>query len=226
MLNLLRISILARDSEIIQGLVNGLIYRGFTCTMITGEEDLAGSKPTDLLLIEAWYGLAGSTLQEMVRRIKQNRHTPIVMLADKENLREVENITDINDFILKPYDPDELSARMRRLLQKNAPAETSPDYLKAGDVVIDLPKCEVWVRGKVVDLTFTEYELLKLLMSKKGQVLTREVLLNKIWGYDYFGGDRTVDVHITRLRNKIEDTTHNIIETVRNIGYRIKTNDK
>jgi two-component system alkaline phosphatase synthesis response regulator PhoP len=64
--------------------------------------------------------------------------------------------------------------------------------------------------------------LLKLLVSKKGQVLTREVLLNKIWGYDYFGGDRTVDVHITRLRNKIDDAAHSTIETIRNIGYRIK----
>jgi two-component system, OmpR family, alkaline phosphatase synthesis response regulator PhoP len=82
------------------------------------------------------------------------------------------------------------------------------------------------VAGRVIDLTFTEYELLKLLMSQKGSVFSREILLNKIWGYDYFGGDRTVDVHITRLRSKIEDANHTYIETVRNIGYRFKADDK
>ena len=165
-------------------------------------------------------------LREMTQRIKLNWRIPIVLMTDKEILRDLENNTDISDFVLDPYDIDELSTRIRRLLQKNPPKEeASSDYLKAGDVVIDVPRCEVLVRGKVVDLTFTEYELLKLLISKKGQVLTREVLLNKIWGYDYFGGDRTVDVHITRLRNKIEDTAHGLIETVRNIGYRVKTGD-
>ena len=119
-----------------------------------------------------------------------------------------------------------LLVRINRLLSKHKPREAPTEYLKAGDIVIDLPRCEVSVSGRVVDLTFTEYELLKLLISEKGHVLTREVLLNKIWGYDYYGGDRTVDVHITRLRSKIEDPSHGFIETVRNIGYRIKANDE
>jgi two-component system, OmpR family, alkaline phosphatase synthesis response regulator PhoP len=224
--NLFRLSLLARDSEATQALMNGLVYRGFACTIIPRVEDLADSKAADLLLIETEDEFDALGFRETLQKIKQIRHAPIVLLINKEALRETEKNSDVSDFIIRPYDIDELSTRIRRLLQKGVPTETSSDYLKAGDVVIDLPKCEVWVRGKVVDLTFTEYELLKLLMSKKGQVLTREVLLNKIWGYDYFGGDRTVDVHITRLRNKIEDTTHNIIETVRNIGYRIKTNDQ
>ena len=78
------------------------------------------------------------------------------------------------------------------------------------------------VEGVVVELTFKEYELLKLLAGHPGRVYTREVLLDKIWGYDYYGGDRTVDVHIRRLRSKIEDSNHIFIETVRNIGYRFK----
>jgi two-component system alkaline phosphatase synthesis response regulator PhoP len=80
----------------------------------------------------------------------------------------------------------------------------------------------VTVEWRIVELTFKEYELLKLLASNKGRVYTREILLDKIWGYDYYGGDRTVDVHIRRLRSKIEDSNHNFIETVRNIGYRFK----
>ena len=76
--------------------------------------------------------------------------------------------------------------------------------------------------GRIVELTFKEYELLKLLASNSGRVYSREALLDQIWGYDYYGGDRTVDVHVRRLRSKIEDSTHTFIETVRNIGYRFK----
>ncbi len=203
-------------------LVNSLIYRGFTCTIVPTEEDLENTKSADLLLIDAGSRHDDSPIGKMTLRIKQVLHIPIVLLAEKRILRDIERDTGIDDFILAPYDLDELTARIKRILLNDTPDANPADFLKAGDVTIDLPKVEVSVKGKVVDLTFTEYELLKLLVSKKGQVLTREVLLNKIWGYDYYGGDRTVDVHITRLRNKIEDSTHSIIETVRNIGYRIK----
>jgi DNA-binding response OmpR family regulator len=221
-LDLFRLLILGEDNAGIRDLVNSLIYRGFSCTVVSTEEELSNTRSADLVLIDTGGRRGEATLGEMTLRIKQDLQIPIVLLADKSVLREIESDTSIEDFILKPYDLDELSARVRRLLQEGGPKTELTDYLKTGDVIIDIPKCEVTVKGKVVDLTFTEYELLKLLVSKKGQVLTRELLLNKIWGYDYFGGDRTVDVHITRLRNKIEDTTHNIIETVRNIGYRIK----
>jgi len=85
-----------------------------------------------------------------------------------------------------------------------------------------MDNCEVTVDGRLVTLTFKEYELLRFLASNRGRVFTRDVLLNEVWGYDYYGGDRTVDVHIRRLRSKIEDSTHIFIETVRNIGYRFR----
>jgi DNA-binding response OmpR family regulator len=88
--------------------------------------------------------------------------------------------------------------------------------------LIDLARCEVTLEGRIVELTFKEYELLKLLAANSGRVYSREVLLDQVWGYDYYGGDRTVDVHVRRLRSKIEDSTHTFIETVRNIGYRFK----
>ena len=88
--------------------------------------------------------------------------------------------------------------------------------------MIDLARCEVSVNDEPVLLTFKEYELLKFLASNKDRVFTRESLLNKVWGYDYYGGDRTVDVHIRRLRSKIEDSTHTFIETVRNVGYKFR----
>ena len=111
--------------------------------------------------------------------------------------------------------------RINQLLRKARGMKDS-ELIKCDGLVIDLAKCEVTVDGRVVGLTFKEYELLRFLASNRGRVYTREALLDKIWGYDYYGGDRTVDVHIRRLRSKIEDSKHTFIETVRNIGYRFK----
>jgi len=89
-------------------------------------------------------------------------------------------------------------------------------------LVIDIARCEVSIGNRLLALTFKEYELLKFLAKNKGKVFTREVLLNEVWGYEYYGGDRTVDVHIRRLRSKLNDPGNNYIQTVRNIGYRLK----
>ena len=91
-----------------------------------------------------------------------------------------------------------------------------------GDLFIDLPKYEVRLAGRLIVLTLKEYELLCLLASHPGKVFSRETLLNKIWGYNYYGGARTVDVHITRLRNKIKEGDNYFIETVRGVGYKFK----
>ena len=94
--------------------------------------------------------------------------------------------------------------------------------IRVGDLVIDQDRYEVTVAGKKVILTFKEYQLLCLLAANPGRVYTRETLLSRVWQYDYFGGTRTVDVHIRRLRSKVEDASHLFIETVRNVGYRFR----
>ncbi|UCD09779.1 MAG: response regulator transcription factor, partial [Dehalococcoidales bacterium] len=119
---------------------------------------------------------------------------------------------------------DELALRIKRILRR----EVVPDdheTISCEDLLIDLASCEVSVEGKKVVLTFKEYELLKFLAGNSGRVFTREALLDKIWGMDYFGGDRTVDVHIRRLRSKIEKHGQSFIETVRNIGYRFRKDE-
>ena len=93
--------------------------------------------------------------------------------------------------------------------------------LKVSDLVIDLANFEVTLRGKPIDLTYKEYELLKFLATHKERVHTRDTLLNQVWGYDYFGGTRTVDVHVRRVRAKIDDPDGDLIQTVRNVGYRL-----
>ncbi len=127
----------------------------------------------------------------------------------------------IDDFVTKPYDLGEVKARVKRLLNKASTTDNN-NIIRCGDLVIDVDRYNVFVGDRRIVLTFREYELLKFLASNRDRVFTREALLNKVWGYDYYGGDRTVDVHIRRLRSKIEGANHTFIETVRNIGYRLR----
>ena len=136
--------------------------------------------------------------------------------------RQLNGHLEADDFIVKPCDTRELVTRAKRLLHRNA--DSNAELIRYGDLSIDTARCEVTVDGHRKILTFKEYELLKFLASNPGRVFTRDTLLDRVWGHDYFGGDRTVDVHVRRLRSKIEDSGHCFIETVRNIGYRFSRN--
>jgi two-component system alkaline phosphatase synthesis response regulator PhoP len=103
--------------------------------------------------------------------------------------------------------------------------DDSANVVHQGEIRIDIERYEVTVSGRKVDLTFKEYELLRVLASNPGHVYSREALLQTVWAYDYYGGTRTVDVHIRRLRSKINDVEHRFIETVWNVGYRFRTPD-
>jgi DNA-binding response OmpR family regulator len=145
---------------------------------------------------------------------------PTIALLSEEMLDSIDGQLNADDFITSPYDARELTLRIKRLLNHKPESKDSSELIKCDGLVIDTAKCEVAMQGKLIELTFREYELLKFLASYMGRVYTREALLDKVWGYDYYGGDRTVDVHIRRLRSKIEDSKHTFIETVRNIGYK------
>ena len=139
----------------------------------------------------------------------------------RESHTSVDPRLDVEDFVFLPFTDAELWARVQRALWRLGKWEGS-QIIHAGDLVIDQERYEVSVGGRKVILTFKEYQLLRLLASNPGRVFTRETLLNRVWQYDYFGGTRTVDVHIRRLRSKVEDATHLFIETVRNVGYRFR----
>ncbi|MEN8493430.1 response regulator transcription factor [Dehalococcoides sp. THU3] len=146
---------------------------------------------------------------------------PLIMgLLPADDYEEIALKPGLDDFIRWPGSVNELKVRLVRLAEKWGMSE--PGIIRAGDLIIDTLGCEVTLSGRLLDLTFREFELLKFLAQNRGRVFSREALLNKVWGYDYYGGDRTVDVHITRLRGKIEDSSHTFVETVRNIGYRFK----
>jgi two-component system, OmpR family, alkaline phosphatase synthesis response regulator PhoP len=163
-----------------------------------------------------------SALLSLTRSIKEEASLPVIALLSREALNKFDMSPLFDDFIVEPWDATELATRAKRILGKKK--VNSSELMECGDLTIDSAKCEVSVAGRLVTLTFKEFELLRFLANNPGRVFSREALLNEVWGYDYYGGDRTVDVHIRRLRSKLEDPTHTFIETVRNIGYKFKEN--
>jgi DNA-binding response OmpR family regulator len=221
---LLRVFIIANESEQAKKLRAELAQRDFDCLIVPYNdeaiEQIAGQSP-GVMLLDADEAPTGSKAWELAQSIRQDMNIPLIALMSREKLNGLDSIVD--DFVVKPWEVNEVTARIKRILRQKGSVD-SEDIIKCGDLVIDLAKYEVSLNGKPIMLTFREYQLLKFLVSNKGKVFTREALLNKVWGWDYYGGDRTVDVHIRRLRSKIEDPTHTFIETVRNIGYRLREN--
>ena len=148
-------------------------------------------------------------------------HCPLIAVMTEGGLSAVNNDWGINDVILDTAGPAEIEARIRLAMgtTTEATVETSKE-IRQGDVFIDEHSYTAKIKGRSLDLTFKEFELLKFLAQHPGRVFTRAQLLHEIWGYDYYGGTRTVDVHIRRLRAKLGPEFEAIIGTVRNVGYR------
>ena len=217
-----RVLIVADGSEQVRDLSLGLAERGFLCSIASVDDDSLNRLSTlaaDLVVVAIDGAALGSDMRSLPQRLKEKTRLPVVTLLSNDSLDVLEYAADVDDFVMEPWNANEVTARVRRILQRKM-AEENKDLVKCGDVAIDLARCEVVYRGRLVELTFKEYELLKFLVTNKGRVFSRESLLNSVWGYDYFGGDRTVDVHIRRLRSKLDES--DCIETVRNIGYRFR----
>ncbi len=168
---------------------------------------------------------------EVCRQLRRESSVPIIMLTAKGG--ELERVVGLevgaDDYVTKPFSPRELVARVRAILRR-ATAEAAPTGggpLRGGDLVLDPSTHEVTLHGRAVELTAKEFELLRLLLGHPNRVFTRDFLLEHIWGYDYYGSTRTVDMHISRLREKIEDTpaAPTYIVTVRGVGYKFKAAD-
>ncbi len=180
--------------------------------------DAADRRSPDLVLLP----VAGEDFSELghtVRLLKQKLKKPVILTVTQDLLPSLKYDAEVADFVVLPATITEIVLRMRRLLTPKKTADP-PELLRYGDLSINTATCEVCLQDLPVPLTFKEYEALKYLAANRDRVLTREALLDAVWGYDFYGGDRTVDVHIRRLRSKIEDSGHTFIDTVRNIGYR------
>ncbi|MGB3413655.1 MAG: response regulator transcription factor [Microbacteriaceae bacterium] len=179
----------------------------------------------DLILLDLM--LPGKSGIEVCREVRNQSQVPIIMLTAKDS--EVDIVVGLelgaDDYVTKPYSSRELLARIRSVLRRRQEPEEENTLLEASDVVMDLDRHSVTVRGEEVTMPLREYELLELLLRNAGRVLTRGQLIDRIWGADYYGDTKTLDVHIKRVRSKIEidPAIPSILVTVRGLGYRINT---
>jgi len=220
----LRACLVADDVQKARGISTLLAARGIHCSTVPDEDGalaVLGRNGIDLALIAANGSSDGSEMLRLARRVRGEAGLPLIVLVHRNAVGLFASSADVDDFVAEPWDADEVAARARRIVKSRSPgAADNGELIRCGELEIDLSRCEVHVGGRLVELTFKEYELLKFLVSHRGRVFTRETLLNKVWGYDYYGGDRTVDVHIRRLRSKLGES--DFIDTVRNIGYRAR----
>ena len=194
--------------------------------------EIATTQKPDLILLDIMLpkmdGLA------VCKKIRNTMNIPILMLTAKDE--EIDKILGLelgaDDYVTKPFSVRELMARIKANLRKaemtndkkkEEENKASANRIVVGDLALDLDKFEVRIKNQVIDLTLREFEVLKYLASQPGQVITRELLLEKVWGYEYYGDIRTVDVTIRRIRGKIEYDTSNpkILITKRGVGYYI-----
>ena len=155
--------------------------------------------------------------------------TPLIIVTTEGGLSAINADWGITDVILDTAGPAEVDARIRIVIGKDAITQLAKNpslkEIRSGEVVIDEDSYTAKIKGRTLDLTFKEFELLKYLAQHPGRVFSRSQLLQEIWGYDYFGGTRTVDVHIRRLRSKLGPEFESVIDTVRNVGYRFSTSN-
>ncbi len=191
-----------------------------------GEEGyrLATSEKPDLILLDVM--LPKMDGFEVCKKIREKHSTPIIMLTARDE--EVDKVLGLelgaDDYITKPFSVRELLARVKANIRRTAAdmqTEGEGDVITFENLIIDPARYEVSKDGSVIDLTLREFELLKFLAQQPGKIFTREILLEKVWGYEYFGDVRTVDVTVRRLREKVEDNpaAPNFIITKRGVGY-------
>ena len=176
--------------------------------------------PGDVILIDARRDLAGArSFTRVLAALGGN--TPVLAVLTEGGLIALSADWTIDDVILDTAGPAELDARLRLAVDRHARlAGPTPEHVQIGDLVIDDTTYTARISGRALDLTYKEFELLKFLAQHAGRVFTRSHLVQEVWGYDYFGGSRTVDVHVRRLRAKLGPEHEALIGTVRNVGYK------
>ena len=220
--------VLIEDDLSIQKLVKyALEMNGLEIECFTEWEEFLKKRPekVDLFILDIMLpGLSGLEILSRLREEKATATTPVMFLTAKST--ELDKVTGLDggadDYLTKPFGILELISRVKALLRRSSIRKSEDDdILRAGNIVMKRGEHRVYLDGNPVTLTLKEYELLEYLMRNEGLAVKRETLLSEVWGYDYYGESRTVDVHIRHLREKL-DPEGKIIETVKGLGYRIE----
>jgi DNA-binding response OmpR family regulator len=201
-------------------LTSALLQAGYNPVPISGVAE-AGDKQPDSgwssVVVEI--GNDPDTAATVASKVREELAVPVLLVIDRMLTRDLEGREGFDDFILTPIDPVELSIRLGRI-SADLPGTESEDILRFEDLELNTGTYQATIANRPVDLTYMEYELLRFLVENMNRVWSREQLLSRVWGYDYFGGSRTVDVHIRRLRAKLGEERASWITTVRSVGYR------
>ena len=219
--------LIVEDEESYREAVSYMLTReGFeVITAASGTEGLAAfeRRGADIELLDLMMpGLSGT---EVCLRLRQTSSVPIIMVTARDS--EVDKVVGLelgaDDYVTKPYSSRELVARIRAVLRRGHDADLTPDVLAAGGVRMDVERHEVTVDGRPVKLALKEFDLLEMLLRNSGRVLTRGQLIDRVWGSDYVGDTKTLDVHVKRLRAKIEadPADPQLLVTVRGLGYKV-----
>ena len=213
--------LLVEDEPSVGELVRGYLSRdGYRVIWVrSGEEALAELERHPVRLVLLDIGLPGQDGFDVCRAMRARSHVPILMLTarDEEPDRIVGLEVGADDYITKPFSPRELVARMKAVLRRSEPQERR-DVFSLGDVLLDRESHDVTVDGRPVELTAKEFELLAYFMANTGVLVSRDLLLDRVWGLEYPGGTRTVDVHVAQLRRKLGRP--DLIRTLRGAGYK------
>jgi DNA-binding response OmpR family regulator len=178
-------------------------------------------RPPNLVIVDI--DSQGTAAVDVLREREDTRTIPVLGVATEQALDGTALLVKsrVSDFIVRPYSVAELDARVKGSLWEHR-LGSGAETIQVGGLVIDTTSFEVSIEGQPIDLTYREYELLRFLASNRRRVFTRGDLLRRVWGYDYLGGTRTVDVHVRRVRAKLGPEHGRVIETVRNVGYKFR----
>ncbi len=225
-MNNVRVLAIEDDEHILQVIQRGLIFEGYRVdTALNGFEGLAKARenPPDIVILDWMLPKVGDEELdglEVCRRLRQAGPTPILMLTAKDSVENRVQGLDAgaDDYLVKPFSFDELFARLRALLRRAAPAQ--PETLKFDDLTLHTGTHQAYRNDRLIELTAKEYELLELFMHHPRQVLTREVIFDRVWNYDFGGDSNIIEVYMRYLRQKTEEGGEpRLLHTVRGVGY-------
>jgi two-component system, OmpR family, response regulator MprA len=217
-----RILVIEDEARIAQFIERGLIYEGYRVNVARDGQtglNIARDNPPDLVILD-WM-LPGLDGLEVCRRLRAASDVPILMLTAKDDVTDRVTALDTgaDDYLVKPFSIDELMARVRALFRRAAPT-SRPEILRFADLTLDTGTHRAYRGEHAIDLTAKEYELLELFMRNPRQVLTRDVIFDRVWGYDFGGESNIIEVYVRYLRQKTESQNEpRLIHTVRGVGY-------